>query len=310
MFGFARYNYDQFERQQLVKDFARTKFGRAPAPGEKAPDFELRSLDGEKIRLSDFKNEKNVVLTFGSATCPQTAASISGLRDMEDSFSDDDVQFLFVYTREAHPGNRIPAHQSREDKARAAEIFRDEEEVEFPILVDDVNGRVHRQYGALPNPTFLIDKSGRIAFRSLASNVDRIEEALNELIETQEDRGVEHAIVAGGEDSAVPAVRMFMHAHRALSRGGQKSLRNFQNELGIPARVALTGGRVARPIVDHPGTSVATAAAVAGVLALGFWIGRELRRRRFDQTPYRMHAVPRHTRRHGGEMDDYEAVGI
>jgi len=309
MFGLARYNYDQFERQQLVKDFARTKFGRAPEAGDRAPDFELRSLDGEKIRLSDFKNEKNVVLTFGSATCPQTAASISGLRDLEKHFGDKGVQFLFVYTREAHPGNRIPAHQSREDKVHAAGIFRDDEEIEFPILVDEVSGRVHRQYGALPNPTFIIDRSGRIAFRSLASNTDRIEEALNELIETQEDRGVEHAVVAGGEDSSVPAVRMFIHAHRALSRGGQKSLRNFQNELGMPARVALTGGRLARPITDHPGTTVATAAAVAGVLGLGFWIGRELRRRRFEQTPYRMHTVPRYGRR-GGEMDDYEAVGI
>lgn len=308
MFGFARYNYDQFERQQLVKDFARTKFGRAPAPGQRAPDFELRSLDGEKIRLRDFESEKNVVLTFGSATCPQTAASIGGLRNLEEEFGDE-VQFLFVYTREAHPGNRIPAHQSREDKVHAAEMFRDEEEIDFPILVDDVNGRVHRQYGALPNPSFIIDKSGRIAFRSLASNADRIEEALNELIETQQERGVEHAIVGGGEDSAVPAVRMFMHAHRALSRGGQRSLRNFQNELGIPARVALTGGRLARPITDHPGRTVATAAAVGGVLTLGFLIGRELRRRRFEQTPYRMHTVPRHHRR-GGEMDDYEAVGI
>ncbi|HEX8926624.1 MAG TPA: deiodinase-like protein, partial [Terriglobales bacterium] len=261
MFGFARYNYDQFEREKLVKDFVRTKFGRAPSPGDSAPDFELRSLDGEKIRLSDFEHEKNVVLTFGSATCPQTAASISGLNDLEEDFNGEDVQFLFVYVREAHPGNRIPAHQSREDKVRAAEMFRDEEDVEFPILVDDLNGRTHRQYGSLPNPTFIIDKSGRIAFRSLASNTDRIEEALHELLETQEERGEEHAVVAGGEDSSLPAVRMFIHAHRALSRGGQKSIRNFENELGMPARVAMRGGQLARPIVDNPGTTVTTAAA-------------------------------------------------
>ncbi|HUO59735.1 MAG TPA: deiodinase-like protein [Candidatus Acidoferrales bacterium] len=308
MFGFARYNYDQFQRQQLVKNFARTKFGHAPNPGSSAPDFELRSLDGEKIRLSDFKHEKNVVLTFGSATCPQTAASISQLRELEENFHDEGVQFLFVYTREAHPGNRIPAHQSREDKVHAAEIFRDEEHIEFPILVDDLSGRTHRRYGSLPNPTFIIDTSGRVAFRSLASNTDRIEEALNELLETQQNRGVEHAVVAGGEDASMPAVRMFMHAHRALSRGGQRSIRNFQNELGMPARMAVTGGRLARPIADHPGTTAATALAVAGVLGLGLWIGRELRRRRFDQTPYRMHTVPRHGRQAG--WDDYEAVGI
>jgi peroxiredoxin len=308
MFGIARYNYDQFERQRLVKNFARKKFGRAPEPGAKAPDFELRSIDGEKIRLSDFEDEKNVVLTFGSATCPQTAASIGGLKELEEDFHDQGVQFLFVYTREAHPGNRIPAHESREEKVHAAEIFRDEEHVQFPILVDELNGRTHRQYGALANATFIIDTSGRIAFRSLASNAERVEEALNELLEAQENRALQHAVVSGGEDSTVPAVRMFMHAHRALSRGGQKSIRDFEHELGIPARMAVRGGRFARPIADNPMTTVATIAATAGVLALGLWIGRELRRRRFDQTPYRMHSVPRHG--HRGEFDDYEAVGI
>ena len=37
----------------------------------------------------------------------------------------------------------------------------------MPIIVDDLRGSIHKKYGKLPNPTFLIDKSGRIAFRCL-----------------------------------------------------------------------------------------------------------------------------------------------
>ncbi len=32
--------------------------------GEPAPDFELKALSGEKVRLSDFQGKKNVMLTF------------------------------------------------------------------------------------------------------------------------------------------------------------------------------------------------------------------------------------------------------
>ena len=32
--------------------------------GQEAPDFELSDLDGNRIRLSDFRDEKVVVLAF------------------------------------------------------------------------------------------------------------------------------------------------------------------------------------------------------------------------------------------------------
>jgi peroxiredoxin len=32
--------------------------------GDTAPDFELQSTQGEKVKLSDFRGQKNVVLAF------------------------------------------------------------------------------------------------------------------------------------------------------------------------------------------------------------------------------------------------------
>ena len=39
-----------------------------PDVGEEAPDFALRTLGGEIVKLSDFKGKKPVVLVFGSYT--------------------------------------------------------------------------------------------------------------------------------------------------------------------------------------------------------------------------------------------------
>ena len=304
MFGKSQYNYPEFRKATLTKYMER-QFGDAPDPGERAPDFELRIIDGDKIRLGDYRNEKNVVLTFGSATCPLTAASISGLRELYDDFSGEDVEFLFVYVREAHPGEELPPHRSLSDKVHAAETLREEEDLEMPILIDDLGGKVHRKYSGQPNPTFLIDRSGRVAYRQLATDPGALRDAIEELLDRQHERGVDHAVVNGGQDVSMPALRAMVYAHRALERGGQKSISNFRSEFGIPGRMAVAGGRVARPVADHPIFTIATAAAVAGVIGLGFWAGSELRQRRFARRPYEF---PRYHR--DENFNDYEAVGI
>src|SRR5947209_11372376 len=149
-----------------------------------------------------------------------TAGSVRGLNALHDEFRGEGVEFLFVYVREAHPGEEIPAHESMEDKVAAAELLRDEEEIEMPIAVDDLKGTIHKKYGKLPNPTFVIDKSGRVAFRSMWSRTGAIRAALEELLERQEERDVQHAVVNGGEDRSVPVTHGLFYSHRALERGG------------------------------------------------------------------------------------------
>lgn len=307
MFGLKGYNYDSFTKDILLKAAAKTKFGSGPEPGDTAPDFQGRTIDGEKIRLSDFKGEKNVVLTFGSATCPFTAASMEGLNDLYDEYSGDDVEFLFVYVREAHPGEKLGRHDSLDDKRDAAEIFREEEDVDMPVIVDDLSGKIHKKYGALPNSTYIIDKSGRIAFRSLWTRVRVLENALDELLERQEERDTDHAIVQGGEDTSMPLATAMFHAHRALDRGGDRAIEEFRRELGIPGRLVHTASRVAQPISLHPGRAIAAALVAGGVIAGGLVLGRKLRQRRYSslRSPYRYQGVPRP----GQNESDY-AVGI
>jgi peroxiredoxin len=309
MFGLSRYNYEEFRRFPLMKNIAKARFGAAPAPGEKAPDFELRTLDGDKIRLSDLRQDSNVVLTFGSATCPLTAAAAPALQELYEKYVDRGVHFLLVYVREAHPGERIPAHRTPKDKMKAAEVLQKEEGIAFPILIDELSGKVHRSYGSLPSPTYIIDRSGRIAFRSLFTRPEAVREAIEELLERQQERKVDHAVVRGGEDRGWPSLRSFLHSYRALERGGERSISTFRRELGMPGRIALMSSRMASPVVEHPRATAATIAAVAGVLGLGLWVGGMLRRRRFEGLPYSGYDYARGGS-HRTETDDYEAVGI
>ena len=38
--------------------------GQSPEVGDNAPDFNLVGVSGEKLRLSDYKGKKNVILIF------------------------------------------------------------------------------------------------------------------------------------------------------------------------------------------------------------------------------------------------------
>jgi len=305
MFGSKNYNYRNFDREQLRKEL-NGKQMNGPKAGEEAPDLELPSLEGKEVRLSNYAGQKNVVLTFGSATCPMTAGSIRGLSRLHEQYADEDVQFLFVYVREAHPGENLPAHRSLDDKAEAAELFREEEEVEIPILVDNLDGRVHREYGGRPNSSYLIDKSGRVAFRAVWTRPSVIEEALQELLEYQEESGDGHGVVHGGEDTSLPRRHGMLHAHRALERGGPQAVRDFKEALGARGKVAMATSRMAEPVMLHPVKAFAAAAIAGGVVAGALYAGMRLRQRRLQmRSPY---YFPRPRRR--GEAGGYEAVGI
>ncbi len=310
MFGFTPYNYETFRRNLLIKDMVMTKFLGAPKPGDKAPDFEGRTLDGDRVRLSDYEGEKNVVVTFGSATCPFTASSLRGLNDLYEHL-EDEVEFLFVYVREAHPGEELGPHKKMRDKVTAAEMLRDLESVEMPIIVDDLNGRIHRKYGKAPNPTYLVDRSGRIAFRMLNTNPKVLAEAIEELLERQEERGVDHVVVHGGEYNGMPKASALLHTHRALKRGGKKSIDDFKQEMGWPGRIAVTGSHAIEPVIEHPLSVLAVAGAAVGVVALGVWGGLTLRKRRLQQyrNPYD-YGQFKMRKRDRNDRNDYEAVGI
>lgn len=305
MLGRRGYNYDQFSRD-LLREWAQPSFP-GPEAGERVPNFKAKTLEGDTLRLDDFRGKKNVLLLFGSATCPMTAASIGAVNELYVQFGGDDLEFIFVYVREAHPGERVPAHQSMTDKIAAAWYLRKEEGLEMPVVVDDLRGSIHRDYGALPNAAFLVDKSGCVAFRSKWSNPEALAAALEELLALPEERGIEHGIVNGGQDEEMPLSYADLVSYRALQRGGKDAVKDFQSAVGLSRRSVA---ELAEGVLDSPGRVLAVIALSSAVLAGGLYAGFELRKRRLGtrKNPYR--AYEKEKVRDTETGTDYGAVGI
>ncbi len=61
------YNYEHFWPKPLFADLWRSARGEGLRPGTLAPDFELETTEGDRVRLSALRG-RPVVLRFGSFT--------------------------------------------------------------------------------------------------------------------------------------------------------------------------------------------------------------------------------------------------
>lgn len=89
---------------------------------------------------------------------------------------------MFVYTREAHPGENVPHHDTLDRKLASARLLRGETGIQRPILVDDLGGTVHRRYGSMPNMTWVIDRGGRVAYKANWTSAANVEAFLARLL--------------------------------------------------------------------------------------------------------------------------------
>ncbi len=125
--------------------------------GEKAPDFTLPSVAGEKVTLSQFKGKKNVVISFvPAAWTPVCSDQWPGYNIVEDIFKNNDATLLGI------TADNIPT------------LFawtRQMGELWFPVLSDfwphgqaaDLYG-VLRSDGTTERALFIIDKQGVLRY--------------------------------------------------------------------------------------------------------------------------------------------------
>ena len=150
--------------------------------GAAAPEFTAQALDGTIIRLSDFRGRSHVVMMTGAVTSPMCAFEVPALNGLQDEFSDKNFSFLLLYTRESHPAENYGAHESFEQKLSYARELQRLENIRLPMIVDHLDGRIHRAYGAWPNALFVIDKDGRLIFRSNMANHRELREFLEDIV--------------------------------------------------------------------------------------------------------------------------------
>ena len=93
------------------------------------------------------------------------------------------ADFYILYVREAHPGENYSAHKSLSGKIAHAKDLQQFENVCRTILIDDVEGSMHIDYGDRPNSVYLIGKDGVISYRADWSEPVEFEEQLKRVLE-------------------------------------------------------------------------------------------------------------------------------
>ncbi len=163
------YNYQRFR----ISNYDYEKFP-GPKAGDKMLDFKLHTLEGREVKLSDYAGRWLVVET-GSLTCPMYVKNIRPIDKLTAKYPD--VAFVVVYVREAHPGSRRGAHADLQGKTAFAEEMKAEFKENREVLVDSVDGDMHKAYGSFPNMVYIIDPEGTVVYRcdwSFAKKIDAV----------------------------------------------------------------------------------------------------------------------------------------
>ncbi|WP_240345784.1 peroxiredoxin family protein [Parageobacillus toebii] len=117
--------------------------------GEVAPDFELLSIMGNKVKLSDLRGN-TVILNFWATWCPPCKAEIPEMQKFYENNKNNNVEILAV---------NLTNSESSPD---AVKNFVREKGMTFNILLDK-QGEIGNLYGVITIPTsYIIDKNGII----------------------------------------------------------------------------------------------------------------------------------------------------
>jgi peroxiredoxin len=134
----------------------------ALAVGEVAPDFELSATGNRKIKLSDYRGKKNVVLAFYPfAFSPTCSLQLPGLQAQLNEFAQYDAEVLGLSVDSKHSNTAFAEHLH----------------LNFPLL-SDFYRKVTEAYGVMreggfaERATFVIDKQGKIVYSHIDSMDD------------------------------------------------------------------------------------------------------------------------------------------
>ncbi len=141
---------------------------QGPQVGDSAPDFQLTSLDGQPVSLSDFEGNP-VLLNFWATWCSPCQGEMPYLQEVYEGWQGTGLVLLAVDIGES--SSRV-------------EAFMQSEGLTFTVLLD-TQGKVALQYGIRTFPTsFFIDGNGiiqEVKFSAFQSKAE-IEASLLRLI--------------------------------------------------------------------------------------------------------------------------------
>lgn len=152
------------------------------------------------------------------------------MEDLHARYADRAVRSVFIYTHEAHPGENYRHHTSMDDKRANAQAFVDHSNIRREMFLDDLDGTAHRTYGGLPNMTWIVGRGGFIHYKSAWTNSADVEDALNNVLDFQENRIKNQWIPFYSERSAW-STRPMDKFQDGLVRAGPQAVADYQGML-------------------------------------------------------------------------------
>ena len=249
------YRFEHLNLGLLLRDmqFRRT----ALVPGDRLPDATLFDLEGREVSLSALAAGRPIALVTGSTTCPATASAMPDLNRLEQRYGDR-VQFVLLQVREAHPGAEIDQPHTLRDKVQHAQLMREVYDVGWPVLVDDIDGTLHRQLDTEPNSLHIIAADGEILYRALFAGAAGVENAIAAV-------AAEEQLTKKSSQSLLPVLNSVGFMHDAVVRAGAGAYADMVK--AAPPMVAMALGGKLLPFVPKKkrGLALIIASVVIGM---------------------------------------------
>jgi len=155
------------------------------SPGDRAPEFNLKNVDGEMVSLSDAAGEKGAILIFTCNGCPVAKAYEQRIIELDKKYRNQGYPVIAVNPNDPE----VTPVDSYENMQKRSE----EKAYPFPYLFDE-DQDVFPAYGATKTPhTYLLKREGK---KFKVSYIGAIDD--NQRSAQVEEKYLENAISAVG----------------------------------------------------------------------------------------------------------------
>lgn len=134
----------------IVLFFTSLSYGGGYEIGDKAANFTLKNIDGEKVSLSDYAKEKGVVVIFTCNHCPYAKAYENRIIAIDKTYKEKGYPVVAINPNDPEV---VPADSYPEMQKRAKE-----KGFTFPYLIDETQ-EVFQTYGAQRTPHVFLLKN-------------------------------------------------------------------------------------------------------------------------------------------------------